>query len=193
MGTAKPAELPIVRRRPVALAALLFPVLLMLVLMLTTPGCGLLNSPGRITYTATDGTSVEVEQPGKSVTPASVAITSEAGVTTHISTGARQKQTPAMIAAGQTWTIYLIGAGLMLVGIGLIVAKKYIPVLPTTAGTYTIAAGVAIIVLAYALPAIPGWAWLIGGAAALGVGAWLIVPGLISNREQQQQNGAPEQ
>ncbi len=131
------------------------------------------TNPGRIWIVQEDGTEIEVEQPGKAVTPATVTV----GEVT-VTTGAAQEQTPAMIAADKTWIAWVIGPLLMLVGIGAFVAKKWFPLIPTTAGTYTIAAGAAVMTLAIGLPSLPSWVWI---AVAVGLGAWLILPGVISN------------
>ena len=147
-------------------------------------GC---ESAGFIQIIEPDGTQIEVHQPGKSVAPATL-VTGN----TSASTGNRQPQTSAMIAAGHTWIAWIAGPALMLIGIGALAAKKWLPVIPTTLGTYTMAAGVAVIVLAIALPTIPTWVWAAAAIGAAALGLWLVVPGLISNfKRDRTPGGAP--
>ena len=157
----------------------MFTVLMLLCMILI--GC---ESAGFIHVIEPDGTQIEVRQPGKSVAPATLVMGS-----TSASTGNRQPQTSAMIAAGHTWIAWVVGPALMLIGIGALAAKKWIPVLPTTLGTYTMAAGVAVMVLAIALPTIPTWIWAAAAIGAAALGLWLVVPGLISNFRRDRAQG----
>lgn len=119
---------------------------------------------------------IVIKQPSDAVSPATFG---PAGA----STGARQEQSPAMIAAGKAWISYVVGGAMMLAGVGLLVAKKWMPLLPTSAGTYTMLAGGAVIAVAMAglsLASVPWWAW---GIVA-GAGAAIVVPGWLANRKQ---------
>ncbi|QDU71037.1 hypothetical protein [Mucisphaera calidilacus] len=135
---------------------------------------------GRITCTDGSGAKVTVTQPDKAVHPATL----EHGPMI-ISTGSGQKQTPAMIAADQTWIAWVTGPALMIGGVGVLAARSYLPLIPTTAGTYTIAIGAAVMALAIGLPALPTWVWIV---AVIGLGLWLIVPGVISNYHSSPRN-----
>ena len=163
-------------------------IMLITTLMLVGAGAGAgggCQGNGSIGITEADGTKLEVHQPGKAVVPATVSRDAKGNLT--ISTGSLQESTPALIAADKTWIAWLVGPGLMLLGVGAMVAKKWLPLIPTTAGTYTMAAGVAVMALAIGLPTLPTWLWV---AVALGLGAWLIVPGLWANLMAQRQAAA---
>ena len=144
------------------------------VVILSAAGC---ESPAKIRLTP-DGTW-EVTSPPKPTAPATVTLGPDG--TLRVSTGNQQEQTPEMIAAGKAWISYIVGGGIMVIGAGLLVVKKYIPNMPTTAGTYTMVAGGSVIVLAMLgipISKIPWWAVLI----AAGVAAVLIVPGWVVNK-----------
>lgn len=69
-------------------------------------------------------------------------------------------------------TLTIFGALTILLGVGLLVAKKWLPMLPTTAGSYVVLAGVGMIGLAM----VPQWVWAvlaIGGAVAVGLSWWV--------------------
>jgi len=148
--------------------------------MLTLGGCA---SRGMIAYQTPDGTRITVHQPSTAVAPATVAVAD--GVLTA-STGNQQPQTPAMIAAGKAWYSYAIGGLIILAGVGLLVGRVYLPLIPTSAGTYTMLAGGAVIVLATVSVSIPWWAWMI----AAGAGAVIILPGAWANKRAIN-SGAP--
>ena len=155
---------------------------LIILIIIVTLLAGLVSCemPGRITTTTPDGKRIEVDQPGKAVAPATLTWGPDGSLT--ISTGNLQEQTPAMIAAGKTWIAWIVGPLLMVAGVGAFVLKKWLPILPTTAGTYLIACGAGVCALAVGLPSLPTWVWIV---VALGLGLWLIVPGLLHNHKQQ--------
>jgi len=148
-------------------------ILLAAIVILLAAGC---DSSGLIRVLEPDGAEIEVRQPGKAVAPATLSRGGTGQMV--ISTGNRQQRTPAMIAADKTWIAWIVGPALILIGVGAFVAKKWFPLVPTTGGTYPIAAGVAVMALAIGLPSLPTWIWI---AAAFGVGLWLILPGVVSN------------
>jgi len=155
----------------------------MLVGLVVLSSCG---RGGRITMDLPDGSAVRVDQPPKAVAPAT--ISRGADGTMRLSTGATQEQTPAMIAADQTWLAWIVGPALILIGIGALAAKRWVPLIPTTTGTYTIAAGAAVMTLAIGLPSLPTWVWIL---IAVGLGAWLILPGLMANLQSQKKGTQP--
>jgi|GEM_PF-3722357 len=134
---------------------------------------------GLIDYSAPGGERWRISSPSDPTKPATF-VRSPDG-TVSISTGAQQEQTPAMIAAGKAWYSYAIGALVILAGVGLLVGKAFFPLIPTSAGTYTMLAGGAVIVLATVSVSIPWWAWLI----AAGAGAAIILPGVWANKKSQ--------
>ena len=138
----------------------------------TITGC---SGAGSALMDLPDGTRVEARQPGKATAPAT--ITRGPNGTWTISTGNQQTRTPAMIAASKAWVSYLIAAGLGLVGIGLLVAKKWLPIIPTTAGTWTLLLAGGLIFAVQMAITIPPWVWI----ALIGIGTALVIPGLISN------------
>ena len=148
--------------------------------MVVLAGCA---SRGTITVTQPDGTLIEVQQPSTATAPATVAVAD--GVLT-VSTGNQQPQTPGMIVAGKAWISYAIGGLIILAGVGLLVCKAWLPLIPTSAGTYTMLAGGAVIVLATVSVSIPWWAWMI----AAGAGAVIILPGAWANKRAIN-SGAP--
>jgi len=150
-------------------------------IMLFIVGCG---SPGLIRWTFPDNSVAEVRQPSDPTKPATLMRSPDG--TVSISTGAQQEQTPAMIAAGKTWYSYIVGAILILAGVGMLIGKAYLPLIPTSAGTYTMLAGGAVIVLATVSVSIPWWAWLIVG----GAGLVIIGPGIWANKKVATQTAA---
>ena len=148
-------------------------------------GCDAFRGRGRIIVHESDGDWVKVYQPGKAVTPATV----RRGPSREwiITTGSQQATTPALIAAEQTWIAWIIGPLLMAAGIAALALKRYLPMLPTTVGTYAITAGAAVMALAIGLPTLPTWLWIL---AAIALGAWLILPGLFSNLKSAKAQGA---
>lgn len=158
------------------------PTAALIISMMIILGCA---GGGLILMTDPGGMQVEVRQPGKAVSPAT--LTRGPSGDWIITTGSGQPQTPALTAAGHTWIAWVAGPALMAVGIIALAAKRWVPVIPTTAGTYAIAAGAGVMVLAIGLPSLPTWVWI---ASAIGLGAWLIVPGLISNLKRAKAQGA---
>ena len=170
-------DLTMIRWRDVAfIIGCAFLLSLSLLMIAAIGGCA---SSGVIGYDGADGTSMLIRTPSEAVSSGTFEITADGAV--RANTGAQQKRTGAMIAAENAKLGWFIGPIVALVGIGLLVAKKWMPLIPTTAGTYTILAGVAIVVLAVALPSIPWWAWMIGAGGAVAVGLWLVMPGIMAN------------
>jgi len=152
--------------------------------LLTLGGC---RQGGFIRAAFPDGTTVSIRQPAGATEPATFAWTQAPRTaggqgSAAASTGAPGPLSPAAIAAGQTWIAWIVGPAIAVVGVGCLVARRWIPLIPTTAGTYLIAAGAGVVAAAIALPAVPRWVWTAGALAALALGAWLIVPGVLANR-----------
>ncbi|MEO0966028.1 MAG: hypothetical protein AAFY08_13045 [Planctomycetota bacterium] len=91
------------------------------------------------------------------------------GSLTATSTGAFDQPLTETEAAQKTRaTMVWLGGGLILLGVVAFVAKTWLPLIPTTAGSYLILAGAGVM----ALSLIPGWVFtvlLLGGAAAVGI------------------------
>lgn len=81
------------------------------------------------------------------------------------------------LSSARANTLMILGAIVALVGVGLWVARAYLPIIPTTAGTYAVLAGGAMVTASFMLPSIPAWSWLV----VLAIGLALILPGVWAN------------
>lgn len=144
-------------------------------------GC---DSPGKLsgslsqsteTVTQTDGTKkvtetskaeMDVNQISEAITEAWMKASVENGLSAG--TGAVQSQTSDMIAAGQSWILFVMGGIGMLGAAGLMVARRFLPFpVPTTAVTMLGGAGMVVV----AIPLLPTWALLlmVAGIVVAGV------------------------
>jgi hypothetical protein len=106
---------------------------------------------------ATNEVNLTVETPGGGTTTLSATQTGPS----------KRPPTTMELTAGRLDTLMWAGIGAMAIGLGLLVLKKWVPVLPTTAGTYTMLMGGAMVAASVALAAIPTWVWI--GMALAGV------------------------
>ena len=158
-------------------------------------------TPGRATVDLPGGGRVTVDQPKNADEAATISITvttppdgAMEPATAHVgvSTGSTKPPTPAMIAAGKASIGWFIGAGFCFLGVASGVLRRWVPWIPTSGCTTFIAIGAGFVVFAVMGPSVDKWIWNVAMLAAVGVAAWIIVPGILANRrDTKRESTAP--
>ena len=177
-----------------------WPRLILLVIIVAWLLCGCVT-PGRATVDLPGGGRVTVDQPKHADESATIAVT----VTTPpeaaaeptvfqvgVSTGSTKPPTPAMIAAGKASIGWFIGAAFCFIGVASGVLRRWVPWIPTSGCTTFIAIGAGFVVFAVMGPSVDKWIWNVAMLAAVGVAAWIIVPGILANRRDKKRLAAAD-
>lgn len=134
----------------------------------------LVGCVGKITTTYPDGTTVEVVQPGKAVSPATLNQTRQGtDYTLAMSTGSRQPRDPT--ADRQTGILTWVGVGLMALGVATAIARAWFPLIPLAASVGVAAFGLFLVVLPQLLTKLTSWPALIAGAILATVAAVYLI------------------
>lgn len=139
----------------------------------TTPAT--MSITATTTPPATPNASSQVPTPGNATAPPAMTMTADAStavetVDVSMSTGNAERPTAREMAIGNLSSLTWLGGLLMVAGVGLLVAKIWLPIIPTTAGSTVMVGGLLMVASGYLLSVLPVW------IVAVGAGVLIVAP-----------------